>query len=307
MTDREKIALIEKINNLLKDEKTKERRTACKDFVDEKLGERVEAKLEEIGFNKEKQKAFASNEKEAVKSFVEFLKNKGKEINISNREIKEVITLSILDKAKAVERLKEYLLRKERIILRKDIEITAKVFNEFMSAKVYTEEKTLEKIAEGLGLKEGEEDYERLKSLRLSRFFLVPLEFREKVQKEKDNTGMKLEDFLLYALLEKDPWQSFSTKSKGEKRTSQGTLLKLIAAFGYEEKEARAFLNEIGSDFIMICDLAFLTAITEGYRIFGRKDPIDVAEVVDFLSEPEEKFAKNFAEEYDCFESPYKV
>lgn len=307
LTKSELIALEENMNNLLMDEKIKKRRTACSDFVMDKLMLRAEKTLVyDLGITEDIQKDFLENDMVAFERVLEILKSTTNITGLSERAIKQINTLAYMNKKSALDELKKMLIKKERIALCKEIKLNTKVFLDFIYAMKYTSEKTIEKLSVGLNLTE--EEKEEMKALNMPRYFYLSFEFRNEIYALREATGMGVEDFLIYSYISTDAWRKISEKTKEESndrienskksRTSQGTLLKLITGFGFEADTAKAFLNKAGSDFVMVCDLAFLTAITTGYKLLGRKDPTDVMEIVDYLSSGRENYGE--------FSSPYK-
>lgn len=262
------------------------------------------------------------------------------------RELKIKMTHDDRDEA-ALIIIREYLRKKENIAFKKNSGVANSVLSKFLSAQVRTGKENLEKIAAAVGLNETETQkflglcpalyYDITYALAKATAYHI-----EETEVQIKGTGFN--NFGEYAMLEK-PLNSFCLKcfknkdkedSDTEKawkdeqkkkirkklkenndenadaeesvlRTKQDTLLKLVAGFGIGEDDAKAFLGIAGSRFVTVCDLAFLVAITRGYELLGRRHPLDVFYIVDFLSNGEMGYVdqavadKETHEKYDKF------
>ncbi len=183
----------------------------------------------------------------------------------------------------------------------------------FANAINYTGSETLDAIADALGM--SKEEKAVLHSKNIPEYFKMNADVSSQTEKyikrfiPEKITYTKINDFCEECGLSIDALKKFnlSILKRNKNDTSDEVkffvLLKLIAAFRLEKNEAKSYLKKADRSFIMSMDLAFLTAITTGYRIKPKK-PEYVALITHHLSRDIE-YSTYYT---DCprFASPYR-
>jgi len=198
--------------------------------------------------------------------------------------------------------LGDVLLQKELVKLQKELAdkkiLSSTGWWKFSNAVVCTLDETVELIAQHLGSTEEEKTAltQEMLCKNISEYFEVNQAISDEVNTrikplapDTNDRGI-IEEFTEGIDISKDTLKKFNLDLFGKREISTKEirvrfyeLLKMIALFGMEEKEAREFLAKVNRDFVMTMDLAFLTAITTGYE-FVPKDPLYVALITHHLS-----------------------
>ncbi len=320
-TQEELLLLEKKMNDLLDDEEIKKLRLACSEEVKSKIIKyRMEPRLNTI--YEELQEKFSSGSKPTKEELITFFKDK---LNLSYDDAKQIakeymynlVSLTPNAFRNACKSIEETLLKKEITAFSKELS-EKKLLNEsgwckFINAVNCTTDKTINSIADNLGL--NKEEKEALLKKNIPDYFIV----NDAVSNETDER-MKLLTSDLITLEDKkhfcskfgissDTMKKFNismfkkVKPTPSIKVKYYELFKLIVLWGMEEVEATEFLEKAERNFVMTLDLAFLTAITVGYKI-KPKDPVYVALVTYFLSG--QVGMKKYYTECPKFTSPYQ-
>ncbi len=278
------VLLEEQLNNLLADSSIRAARTASADYVIDKLRERMKSRNANV-----LNQASRLDKQELCRLVKQNMQN----IGLSQRMFREFKNMAYGkdDTEEAIAFLEDVLLEKEIIQFRKDANIAAKVWQNFRYSRIYTDKATLQKICRQLEL--NPDEIEAFNRTIVVSTFDVNRPLREDAHKLQKQTGMSVFDFLIYACVSTDAWESFypiPKKDEEEKdnpkeanptrKTSQKTLLKLIIGFGIDEDRAKEFLANVNSAFVIRLDLIFLAAIRCGYN-----HPIKMQQILDFFLE----------------------
>ncbi|MBR6619564.1 MAG: hypothetical protein IKK85_04415 [Clostridia bacterium] len=198
--------------------------------------------------------------------------------------------------------LGDVLLQKEFVKFQKELAdekiLPSTGWWKFANAVACTLDETVELIAQHLGSTKEEKTAlaEEMLGKNISEYFMVNRAISDEVNTritplapDTKDRGI-IEEFTEGIDISKDTLKKFNLDLFGERKNPTPEikvrfyeLLKLIALFGMEEKEAREFLAKVNRDFVMTMDLAFLTAITKGYE-FVPKEPLYVALITHYLS-----------------------
>lgn len=272
------VLIEEELNKLLQDEKIRKIRTALVDFVTERLRERMLIRIKKAGLHAKTEQHFLAGETDTLYKLLEEQKEL---LGLSQAQMREFRRIAKLDRKVAWHHLMDMLLEEEKLCFRKEAGFTAKVWLSFLNHSALPGEATLEKIRIHLTLTpEQQQEFER----RIIRYvFWVDHTLREKVHSLRRQTGLSVSDFLTYALVGKEAWESFypiEDESYREKKTSQDTLLKLVIGFGLDETGAWDFMDAAKSAFAVRKDLVVLSCIRRAYT-----NPIQVQEILDFFAE----------------------
>lgn len=275
------VLLEEQLNNLLADPSIRATRTASADYVIDKLRERMKSRNAKV-----LNQASLLDKQELCRLVKQNMQN----IGLSQRMFREFKNRAYGKEGteEAIAFLEDALLEKEIIQFRKDANIAAKVWQNFRYSRIYTDKATLQKICRQLEL--NPEEVEAFNRTIVASVFDVNRPLREDAHKLQKQTRMSVLDFLIYACVSTDAWESFYPIPKNDednpkeanpaRKTSKKTLLKLIIGFGIDENRAKDFLANVNSTFVIRLDLIFLAAIRCGYN-----HPIKMQEILDFFLE----------------------
>lgn len=277
------VRLEEQLNQLLADPAIRKRQTASAKYIEEKLRERMKKRHAQV-----LDQASRLDKQELCR----LVQQNMQQIGLSQRMFREFRN-TVYGKeglSEAMKFLEAVLLEKEMLRFQKEAGIPTKVWKNFIFSRIYTGEATLRKIRRQLALTP--EEIQEFDRTIVANVFEVNKPLKEDVHKLRKATGMSVSDFLAYACVSADAWESFypvpkdaEEEEKGEKeeakrKTSQKTLLKLIIGYRLSEQKAKAFLAHVNSAFVMRLDLVFLTGIRCEYN-----HPMEMQQILDFFSE----------------------
>ena len=261
LSDREKLYFIEEMNQLLADPELLRIRCRAVNWVDDRLEQNLLDRLKKQGeITDESWNLFLQGD-ETV--FFDVQKRLFGAYHFSRDEKRELSVLSENYKAAAAERMRTYLLKKERTAFQKQAGISAMSWSRFLKVSAYTSERVMEQIADSLGLTN--EERTELRDLMFRDTFPVSEEFKDHVRDLIKEKHTSIYDFLMDAELSENAWEPFRTNPK-QLPTSQGTLLKLIIGLHMDRMGGEKLLHRVNSDFVMRRDLAALICLNN--RIF---------------------------------------
>lgn len=273
--------LEEELNSLLRDQKIRKLRMAPVEYVEKLLRGRMELRLKEAGFDEAMENGFLQKDPEKTKALYALFSNRELGLAISQKQMRELKRCAKQNPKSALAYLLDIQLEEEKLRFRKQIQLQAKVWLSFLNGTVATGEATKEKIQKGLQMTPAQQaEFEKL---LITRSFLVDKALRQVVHELLEKTGMILADFQIYAFIGKEAWEPFAlpkNDSDKKKKTSQGTLLKLVIGFGLEEEGAWDFMEQAQSVFVEYRDLVFLACIRSRYV-----NPIQVQEILEFFAQ----------------------
>ena len=277
------VILEENLNNLLFEKKIHNLRTALPNYILDRLRERVQIKMTDVGITSDAEALFLDAQNALDATFLKRLQDSLNLLGLSKNSIDYITKIAKRSRQAALDELKDKLLKAERIQFWKDAGISANKWKPFHECTEYTDQKTLDKIKQQLKLTDDQQ--KELDRRVIARVFYVSGELRELVYDLLGKTGKKVEDFKIYAFIGKDAWESFYLAKDGkdkQAKTSQKTLLKLVVGFGLEEPKAWDFMGVAKSAFVMRQDLVVLACIRCRYT-----DPMEVMEILDYFAEGE--------------------
>ncbi|MBQ8589882.1 MAG: hypothetical protein IJ486_05455 [Firmicutes bacterium] len=261
LSDREKLYFIEEMNQLLADPELLRIRCRAVNWVDDRLEQNLLDRLKKQGeITDESWNLFLQGD-ETV--FFDVQKRLFGAYHFSRDEKRELSVLSENYKAAAAERMRTYLLKKERTAFQKQAGISAMSWSRFLKVSAYTSDRVTEQIADRLGL--SDEERTELRNLVFRDTFPVSEEFKEHVRDLIKENHTSIYEFLMDAGLSENAWEPFRTNPK-QLPTSQGTLLKLIIGLHMDRMGGEKLLHRVNSDFVMRRDLAALICLNN--RIF---------------------------------------
>ena len=277
------VILEENLNNLLFEKKIHNLRTALPNYILDRLRERVQIKMTDVGITSDAEALFLDAQNALDATFLKRLQDSLNLLGLSKNSIDYITKIAKRSRQAALDELKDKLLKAERIQFWKDAGISANKWKPFYECTEYTDQKTLDKIKQQLKLTDDQQkEFDRRV---IARVFYVSGELRELVYDLLGKTGKKVEDFKIYAFIGKDAWESFYLAKDGkdkQAKTSQKTLLKLVVGFGLEEPKAWDFMGVAKSAFVMRQDLVVLACIRCRYT-----DHMEVMEILDYFAEGE--------------------
>ena len=277
------VILEENLNNLLFEKKIHNLRTALPNYILDRLRERVQIKMTDVGITSDAEALFLDAQNALDATFLKRLQDSLNLLGLSKNSIDYITKIAKRSRQAALDELKDKLLKAERIQFWKDAGISANKWKPFYECTEYTDQKTLDKIKQQLKLTDDQQkEFDRRV---IARVFYVSGELRELVYDLLGKTGKKVEDFKIYAFIGKDAWESFYLAKDGkdkQAKTSQKTLLKLVVGFGLEEPKAWDFMGVAKSAFVMRQDLVVLACIRCRHT-----DPMEVMEILDYFAEGE--------------------
>ena len=277
------VILEENLNNLLFEKKIHNLRTALPNYILDRLRERVQIKMTDVGITSDAEALFLDAQNALDATFLKRLQDSLNLLGLSKNSIDYITKIAKRSRQAALDELKDKLLKAERIQFWKDAGISANKWKPFYECTEYTDQKTLDKIKQQLKLTDDQQkEFDRRV---IARVFYVSGELRELVYDLLGKTGKKVEDFKIYAFIGKDAWESFYLAKDGkdkQAKTSQKTLLKLVVGFGLGEPKAWDFMGVAKSAFVMRQDLVVLACIRCRYT-----DPMEVMEILDYFAEGE--------------------
>lgn len=285
LSDQEKRYFIEEMNTLLADKELREIRNRAVAWVDFRLETELVRRLEEqSGVTWELWERFLKGDEEV---FFDVQKKLFETCKFSRDEKRELHVLSQMDPAGAAQRMKAYLMKKERTAFQKRAKISAMSWSRFLKVSTYTSDLVTDQIVDVLCLTETEEA--ELRELIFRDTFPVKEELKEHVRDLIKENHTSIYDFLMDAELSENAWEPFRTNPKNLP-TSQGTLLKLIIGLHMDRSAGREFLRWVNSDFVMRRDLAVLVCLNN--RIFG---PDECFYILEFFAEGDvgERYYRN--------------
>ncbi len=261
LSDWEKLYFIEEMNQLLADPELLRIRCRAVNWVDDRLEQNLLDRLKKQGeITDESWNLFLQGD-ETV--FFDVQKRLFGAYHFSRDEKRELSVLSENYKAAAAERMRTYLLKKERTAFQKQAGISAMSWSRFLKVSAYTSDRVTEQIADRLGL--SDEERTELRNLVFRDTFPVSEEFKEHVRDLIKENHTSIYEFLMDAGLSENAWEPFRTNPK-QLPTSQGTLLKLIIGLHMDRMGGEKLLHRVNSDFVMRRDLAALICLNN--RIF---------------------------------------
>ena len=277
------VILEENLNNLLFEKKIHNLRTALPNYILDRLRERVQIKMTDVGITSDAEALFLDAQNALDATFLKRLQDSLNLLGLSKNSIDYITKIAKRSRQAALDELKDKLLKAERIQFWKEAGISTNKWKPFYECTEYTDQKTLDKIKQQLKLTDDQQkEFDRRV---IARVFYVSGELRELVYDLLGKTGKKVEDFKIYAFIGKDAWESFYLAKDGkdkQAKTSQKTLLKLVVGFGLEEPKAWDFMGVAKSAFVMRQDLVVLACIRCRYT-----DPMEVMEILDYFAEGE--------------------
>lgn len=265
LTKEEKIYLIQQMNLLINDPELAAIRYRAVSWVNAQLESGLMAKIRaDHGLSAARWEAFLSGQitEPEFKNVQQILFDK---FPFSREEQNELRLLEKSDQPleTIAARMKEYLMKKERVAFRNRAGITATAWQRFINVSGYTGDDVIDKIIKALDLTEEEADFFR--TLVFHDTFSTTDDFKKYVRKLMEDKKLSVSQFLLNAELSENAWEPFRTNSKGLP-TSQATLLKIILGLQMDRPGGRELLHKVNSDFVMRRDLAVLICINS--RIF---------------------------------------
>lgn len=281
LTNQKKVNLSEQMNLLVNDPELAAIRYRASNWVNAQLEGAMIAKIQaDHGLSMAQWEAFLSGQDPAFKDVKQMLLDT---FSFSDSEQKE---LRLLEKGgqplnAIAARMKEYLMKKERVAFRNRAGITATAWQRFINVSGYTGDDVIDKIINALDLTEEEAAFFR--TLVFHDTFSTTDDFKKYVRKliedkKREDKKFSVSKFLLNAELSKNAWEPFQTNPK-DLPTSQATLLKIILGLQMDRPGGRELLHQVNSDFVMKRDLAALICIDSG--IF---EPENCYYILDFFA-----------------------
>ncbi len=263
LTNQEKIYLIEQMNRLINDPELAAVRYRAANWVNARLeGALIAGIRADNGLSVAQWEAFLSGQipEPEFKNVQQRIFDK---FRFSREEKNE---LRLMEKSgqplKAIAaRMKEYLMKKERVEFRKQAGITATAWQRFINVSGYTGDSVVDMIANALHLSPEETAF--FKSLVFHDTFSTSADLKKYVRKLIEGKKVSISHFLLSAGLSENAWEPFQTNPRGLP-TSQATLLKIILGLQMDCPKGRDLLHQVNSDFVMRRDLAVLICIGSG-------------------------------------------
>ncbi len=282
------VRLEEHLNQLLYDPEIQKLQRGLSDYVMQKLQRGMKTWLEQFGLDAAAREEFLSAESVKTTRMFRVVRQNQAQLGLSGRMLREFQMTAKIDRESALVFLEETLLAKEQVKFRKEAGIPAKVWLNFLNCKNATGEATLEKIRQHLSLTP--EEVLEFNSRIIRSVFPVDEPLRTEVHRLQKATGMTVSEFLTYAWISPDAWESFypirgekeadSLQKEQRKTTSQGTLLKLVIGYGLDEEDAKSFMRTAHSVFAVRRDLVVLSGIRCGYQ-----QPMQMQEILEFFAE----------------------
>lgn len=278
----------------------KEKREAAERFIRSLLNDEVDSLIKKIGIKDEDISNLLNKEEGAAEYFVKCLSETTKITGLS----KEYITyfrMSCRDDAdmqNVYNNLRDELAYECEIKIAKKAKLYPNTWSRFLDNEKGTTENTVRKIEEAFELEPHE--CELLESKILKDTFLMSEELSELSKNYLEDlvkTTLGKESFLKSDIIKILEEKADLTKSVLEtiettdSKIKQNTLLKLIVAFGLNDKESNAYMEVAGSGFYRKLDVIFLSCIACGYT-----DPHTVSAIIDRFKN--EKKMKNLTNPY---------
>lgn len=287
LTNQEKIYLNQQMDLLVNDPELAAIRYRASNWVNAQLEGAMIAKIQaDHGLSMAQWEAFLSGQDPAFKDVKQMLLDT---FSFSDSEQKE---LRLLEKGgqplnAIAARMKEYLMKKERVAFRERAGITATAWQRFINVSGYTSDDVIDKIINALDLTEEEAAFFR--TLVFHDTFSTTDDFKKYVRKliedkKREDKKFSVSQFLLNAELSENAWEPFRTNPK-DLPTSQATLLKIILGLQMDRPGGRELLHQVNSDFVMRRDLAALICINSINSINSRiLKPENYYYILDFFA-----------------------
>lgn len=276
LTNQQKVYFIKQMNRLVNDPELAAVRYRAVSWVNAQLESGLIAKLRaDHGLTMAQWEAFLSGQDPAFQDVKQMLLDT---FSFSDSEQKE---LRLLEKSgqplnAIAARMKEYLMKKERVAFRNRAGITATAWQRFINVSGYTGDDVIDKIINALDLTEEKAAFFR--TLVFHDTFSTTDDFKKYVRNLIEGKELTVSEFLNNAELSKNAWEPFRTNPK-DLPTSQATLLKMILGLRMDRPGGRELLHQVNSDFVMRRDLAALICIDSG--IF---EPENCYYILDFFA-----------------------
>ena len=240
------VILEENLNNLLFEKKIHNLRTALPNYILDRLRERVQIKMTDVGITSDAEALFLDAQNALDATFLKRLQDSLNLLGLSKNSIDYITKIAKRSRQAALDELKDKLLKAERIQFWKDAGISANKWKPFYECTEYTDQKTLDKIKQQLKLTDDQQkEFDRRV---IARVFYVSGELRELVYDLLGKTGKKVEDFKIYAFIGKDAWESFYLAKDGKDKQAKT----IIATTDRAERAKITALEKLGIQVLIV-------------------------------------------------------
>lgn len=281
---RDKYVQIEEIlNQLQRSPDIRRRRSQAADWVCDRLQRQTECEfLTLLGISKaEWQQLQKGNEADFRKMIdkivdslhIQELSSEHKDtLSLSGRKKREFEALAAASPKVAAQWLTDYLTERARISFCKTAGISPATWKRFAECTVYTSEQNIDRIVQTLEL--NKKDADAFRAMVVRELFYDLSRLRPDLTRRIKEANLTISEFLSRAFISERAWKPFSS-DRGNRPTSQGTLLKIIICLAMTPDEGKEFLALVNSTFVMRRDLVVLACMCRGIY--------DVYEVSDIL------------------------